>query len=42
VIAKQKAAHEELKKIIGAKHHRTGTPENWPPEKVKAIWSKTE
>ena len=42
VIAKQNAAHKELKKIIGANRHRTGTPENWPPEKANAIWSKTE
>ena len=33
---------EELRKIINSKHRRTGKPENWSPEKMKTIWSKTE
>ena len=33
---------EEFRKVITAKHRRTGKPENWPPEKMKSIWSKTE
>jgi hypothetical protein len=33
---------EELRKIINSKHRRTGKPENWSPEKMKSIWSKTE
>jgi len=33
---------EELRKIITSKHRRTGKPENWSPEKMKTIWSKTE
>jgi AbrB family looped-hinge helix DNA binding protein len=39
---KKKDAVEELRRIINSKHHRTGKPENWSPEKMKAIWSKTE
>ncbi len=38
---KHQDANAELRKIITAKHRRTGKPENWPPEKVKSIWSKT-
>jgi AbrB family looped-hinge helix DNA binding protein len=33
---------EEFKKVITSKHRRTGKPENWSPEKMKSIWSKTE
>jgi bifunctional DNA-binding transcriptional regulator/antitoxin component of YhaV-PrlF toxin-antitoxin module len=39
---KRQDAVEELHKIITSKHHRTGKPENWSPEKMKSIWSKTE
>ena len=35
-------AVEELRKIINSKHRRTGKPENWSPEKMKSICSKTE
>jgi bifunctional DNA-binding transcriptional regulator/antitoxin component of YhaV-PrlF toxin-antitoxin module len=33
---------EEFRKVITSKHRRTGKPENWSPEKMKSIWSKTE
>ena len=39
---KRQDAVEELRKIINSKHCRTGKPENWSPEKMKSIWSKTE
>ena len=39
---KRQDAVEELRKIINSKHRRTGKPENWSPEKMKSIWSKTE
>jgi bifunctional DNA-binding transcriptional regulator/antitoxin component of YhaV-PrlF toxin-antitoxin module len=39
---KHQDAVEELRKIINSKHRRTGKPENWSPEKMKSIWSKTE
>lgn len=39
---KQKDDNEELHKIITSKHRRTGKPENWPPEKMKSIWSKPQ
>jgi AbrB family looped-hinge helix DNA binding protein len=42
VPGKRKDAVEELRKIITAKHRRTGKPENWSPEKMKSIWSKNE
>jgi bifunctional DNA-binding transcriptional regulator/antitoxin component of YhaV-PrlF toxin-antitoxin module len=29
---------EELRKIIKSKHKRTGKPEHWTPEQMKAIW----
>jgi AbrB family looped-hinge helix DNA binding protein len=39
---KKEDANEKLRRIINSKHRRTGTPENWSPEKMKSIWSKTE
>ena len=39
---KRQDAVEELRKVITSKHRRTGKPENWSPERMKAIWSKTE
>jgi bifunctional DNA-binding transcriptional regulator/antitoxin component of YhaV-PrlF toxin-antitoxin module len=33
---------EELRKVIKSTHRRTGEPENWTPEQIKAIWSKSE
>ncbi len=33
---------ELLRKVIKSKHRRTGKPENWSPEQIKAIWSKSE
>jgi AbrB family looped-hinge helix DNA binding protein len=39
---KRQDAVEELRKIINSKHRRTGKPENWSPEKMKSIWSKTK
>jgi bifunctional DNA-binding transcriptional regulator/antitoxin component of YhaV-PrlF toxin-antitoxin module len=33
---------EELRKVIKSKHRRTGKPENWSPEQIKAIWSKSK
>jgi AbrB family looped-hinge helix DNA binding protein len=33
---------EEFRKAITSKHRRTGKPENWSPEKMKSVWSKTE
>jgi len=35
---KQKDFLEEFKKLITSEPHRTGKPECWPPEKMKAIW----
>lgn len=40
--SKQYVAVGELRKIISSKHRRTGKPENWSPEKMKSIWSKTK
>jgi bifunctional DNA-binding transcriptional regulator/antitoxin component of YhaV-PrlF toxin-antitoxin module len=31
---------KEFRRVITAKHERTGKPENWSPEKMKSIWSK--
>ena len=31
---------DEFLRIITSEPPRTGTPENWPPEKMKAIWSR--
>ena len=39
---KRQDAVEELSKIINSKHRRTGKPENWSPEKMKSIWSKSQ
>jgi hypothetical protein len=33
---------EELHKIIKSKHKRTGKPEHWTPEQMKAIWKGKE
>ena len=33
---------EEFRKIITSEPRRTGKPENWPPSKMKEIWSKTK
>jgi DNA-binding transcriptional regulator/RsmH inhibitor MraZ len=33
---------EKFRRIITAKHRRTGKPENWSPEKMKSIWSKNQ
>jgi bifunctional DNA-binding transcriptional regulator/antitoxin component of YhaV-PrlF toxin-antitoxin module len=33
---KKENAAEKLRKIINAKRKRTGKPENWSPEKIKA------
>lgn len=32
---------EEFRRIITSEPPRTGRPENWPPSKMKAIWSET-
>lgn len=32
---------EEFRKTIVSEPPRTGKPENWPPSKMKTIWSKT-
>jgi bifunctional DNA-binding transcriptional regulator/antitoxin component of YhaV-PrlF toxin-antitoxin module len=42
LLGKHQDSVEELRKIINSKHQRTGKPENWSPEKMKTIWSKTE
>jgi bifunctional DNA-binding transcriptional regulator/antitoxin component of YhaV-PrlF toxin-antitoxin module len=42
VPGKERDAHERLVQIINSKHHRTEKPENWSPEKMKSIWSKTK
>jgi bifunctional DNA-binding transcriptional regulator/antitoxin component of YhaV-PrlF toxin-antitoxin module len=31
---------EEFLKVITSEPLRTGKPENWPPSKMKAVWSK--
>jgi AbrB family looped-hinge helix DNA binding protein len=33
---------EELHKFIKSKHRRTGKPEHWTPEQMKAIWKGEE
>ena len=33
---------EELRKVIKSKHRRTGKPEHWTPEMMKAIWKSKE
>jgi bifunctional DNA-binding transcriptional regulator/antitoxin component of YhaV-PrlF toxin-antitoxin module len=30
---------EEFRKVIASEPPRTGKPENWPPSKMKAVWS---
>jgi bifunctional DNA-binding transcriptional regulator/antitoxin component of YhaV-PrlF toxin-antitoxin module len=30
---------DEFRKVIASEPPRTGKPENWPPSKMKAIWS---
>jgi DNA-binding transcriptional regulator/RsmH inhibitor MraZ len=35
---KRKGFIEEFNKVISAKPKRTGEPENWTPEMMKAIW----
>jgi DNA-binding transcriptional regulator/RsmH inhibitor MraZ len=30
---------EEFRKVITSEPPRTGKPENWPPSKMKAVWS---
>jgi bifunctional DNA-binding transcriptional regulator/antitoxin component of YhaV-PrlF toxin-antitoxin module len=32
---------DEFRKVIASEPPRTGKPENWPPSKMKAIWSPT-
>jgi len=32
---------DEFRKVIASEPPRTGKPENWPPSKMKAIWSTT-
>ena len=32
---------DEFRKIIVSEPPRTGKPENWPPSKMKAVWSTT-
>lgn len=39
---KRQDAVGELSKIINSKHRRTGKLENWSPEKMKSIWSKSQ
>ncbi|MGB9756365.1 MAG: hypothetical protein ACPLVJ_01095 [Candidatus Bathyarchaeales archaeon] len=31
---------EEFRKVITSEPPRKGKPENWPPSKMKAVWSK--
>ena len=33
---------KEIRQVITTKHERTGKPENWSSEKMKAVWSKPE
>jgi bifunctional DNA-binding transcriptional regulator/antitoxin component of YhaV-PrlF toxin-antitoxin module len=33
---------EELRKVIKSKHRRTGKPEHWTPEQMKAIWRSSD
>ncbi|MEM2954098.1 MAG: hypothetical protein QXU21_07510 [Candidatus Bathyarchaeia archaeon] len=30
---------EEFRKVIASEPPRTGEPENWPPSKMKNVWS---
>jgi bifunctional DNA-binding transcriptional regulator/antitoxin component of YhaV-PrlF toxin-antitoxin module len=32
---------DEFRKVIASEPPRTGKPENWPPSKMKAVWSTT-
>jgi bifunctional DNA-binding transcriptional regulator/antitoxin component of YhaV-PrlF toxin-antitoxin module len=32
---------DEFRKIITTEPPRTGKPENWPPSKMKKVWSTT-
>jgi len=32
---------DEFRRVIASEPPRTGKPENWPPSKMKAIWSTT-
>ncbi len=40
VPSKPKNFMEEFRKVITSEPPRTGRPENWPPSKMKALWSK--
>jgi len=42
VPGRQRDPHERLIHVINSKHHRTGKPENWSPEKMKSIWNETK
>ena len=33
---------EEFRRIISLEPQRTGKPENWPPSKMKGIWSSIQ
>lgn len=35
---KPKSFLDEFRRVILSEPQRTGTPENWPPSKMKAIW----
>jgi bifunctional DNA-binding transcriptional regulator/antitoxin component of YhaV-PrlF toxin-antitoxin module len=39
VPGKPKNFLEEFRKVISSEPPRTGKPENWPPSKMKALWS---
>jgi bifunctional DNA-binding transcriptional regulator/antitoxin component of YhaV-PrlF toxin-antitoxin module len=33
---------EEFRKVITSEPPRTGKPENWPPSKMKTVWSTVQ
>jgi bifunctional DNA-binding transcriptional regulator/antitoxin component of YhaV-PrlF toxin-antitoxin module len=33
---------EEFQKVITSEPPRTGKPENWPPSKMKTVWSTVQ
>jgi DNA-binding transcriptional regulator/RsmH inhibitor MraZ len=33
---------DEFFRVITSEPQRTGKPENWPPERMKAIWSPSQ
>ena len=42
VLGKPKNFMEEFRKVITSEPPRMGKPENWPPSKMKSVWSTVQ